>query len=151
MWFHHCHRFWYIGQTLSASDTSVRANRLFSGTLNNIVIPNGPIMYASAPISRNILPGSFTLSPELIAITKNKIGVPRKNSINMGLIIVSFIRCIANMPLSDGRSASALMTKLENAKSNPVTKPAPVIEATMMTMINPLMLFRYTPVSIVIP
>ena len=148
MWFHRCHFFWYIGHISLESDTSARANRLFSGTLNSTVIPKGPIKYASEPTSRNKPPGSLIFSPELTAITEHKTGVPRKNTRNIGLIIVSFIRCIANMPLSEGRSANAIMTKLENAKSSPVTKPAPDIEATIMIVINSLMLFRYTPVQI---
>lgn len=125
MWFHHCHRFWYIGQMSFSADISVRASKLFSGTLNSIVIPNGPMMYASAPIKRYKLPDSLIFCIAVNAITEHKTGVPRNNTINMGLIILTFILCIANIPLSDGRSASAFMTKLENAKRSPVIKPAP--------------------------
>lgn len=147
-WFHRCHFFWYIRHISLESDASALANKLFSGTLNSTVIPNGPIKYASAPTSRNKLPGSLIFSHELTAITEHRIGVPRKSTRNSGLIIVSFIRCIANMPLSDGRFANAFMIKLENAKSNPVIKPAPDMEATMMIVNIPLMLFPFTPYRI---
>ena len=50
------------------------------------------------------------------------------------------MRCIANIPFSEGSSANARITKLENAKSSPVINPAPVMEATVMASNNVLTL-----------
>jgi hypothetical protein len=68
-------------------------------------------------------------------------GVPRKNSINIGLIIFSLIFCIANMPFSLDSSAKALITKLEKANSKPVTSPAPTIAVTIMYIISIILWF----------